>query len=455
VRQYHIRTIALIATLLALALPARAAKLEVGAPGWITPLVREAAALYVEETGNQVAVHPYRPTDFKSFAAQGGMDVLIGGCQDTMDEFAKGGFTVAGSAKPLTCSRASVVVAPANPKHIRGLEDLETPGLRWGLVNLDEQTQAGLLGEGEHTFAYTSSDPGVMMEWLAAGKVDAVLGWDGDYATHRLNPVVIRLPLSRYGKAAAAKTQAAVTTKTQAPTEAAALVNFLSANPRVHDLYAARGCMTDDGAGAISFEDVSANRFAKAGVYDSISRQLREDYRVTDGVAVDVGCGPGRLALALANGSQLHVIGVDIEPEAIELARKHAQEAGLAARTEFYCADAHSLPLPDNSADLLVSRATIQFLRDQALAIREAYRVLKPGGVAFIGNGLGRYLTPEQEKQMHAGWKSPQDVEKETGRSLFPFWPKSLDAVMTRSGISSYRLVHEGGDWIEIRKPAA
>jgi len=447
--------LALVTALVTLASPLWAAKLNIGAPAWIAPLVRDAAAVFVEETGNPVAVHAYHPGKAQEFAAGGGMDVLIGGCQDTVDEFAKSGHIVPGSAKPVTCSRIAVIVPPTNPKHVRGLEDLGRPDLRWGVVSIEDETLEKLLGKGQHAFASTTTDPYVMMEWLAGGKVDAVLGWDGDYATHRLNPVVIRLPVSRYGEAAAARTQAAVTTKAQAPSEAAALVRFLSEDRRARDLYVARGFMLDDGAGAIKFEDVSANRFAKVGVYSGIARQLVEDYHITDGVAVDIGCGPGRLALALAGQTNLSIVGVDIEPEAVELARKYSAEAGLTDRLQFMCADAHSLPLPDNSADLIVSRATIQFLRDQPLALHEAYRVLKPGGIAFIGNGLGRYVTPEQETQMHeGGWKSPRDIENETGKSPFPFWVKSLDALMTRTGIDSYRIVRDGGDWIEIRKPA-
>jgi len=162
------------------------------------------------------------------------------------------------------------------------------------------------------------------------------------------------------------------------------------------------------------------------------------------------------MAVILAKQTKLKVTGLDIEPEAIEAGRRHAQEQGVADRVSFVCADAHSLPFPDNSANLIVSKGTLPFLRDQVQAIREVYRVLKPGGVAFLGGGFGRYTSAEQKAQMGGGmseaWYGVDAATASTGKAVFPFPIVSYDVIMTRTGIADYRVIREGGNWVEIRK---
>ncbi|HEY4453153.1 MAG TPA: methyltransferase domain-containing protein [Pseudonocardiaceae bacterium] len=97
-----------------------------------------------------------------------------------------------------------------------------------------------------------------------------------------------------------------------------------------------------------------------------------------DGIAVDVGSGPGNItaALARAAGPDSLAIGVDIS-EAM-LARAVAAEAS--ANVGFVRADAQRLPLRTEIADAVVSMAALQLIPDPAAALREMVRVLGPGG---------------------------------------------------------------------------
>jgi SAM-dependent methyltransferase len=436
----------------------QAARLEVSAPSWSVPLLREAAARYVEETGNQVDVVPYRPANLMEYAQRTHSDVLILGCYGDEVSLAKEALIQPGSARPITYSHVSAIVAPTNPKHVRGLEDLTRPDLRWAMCGLDAERFQDLFKEAKPTFAYTTGDPATALDLLVKGRVDAVLGWDGDYVTTAYNPVVIRLPVSRYGIGVIAKSQAAVSAHAPSPAAAADLVTFLSSDVGVKDSYLRRGFMIDDGAWAASYDKEKAPRFQP--VYQSVSRQLVEDYGVTRGVALDLGSGPGLMTLALAKTTQLRITGVDQEPEMVELARKHAAEAELTDRVQFVCADAHSLPFPDDSVDLIVSRGMLPFLRDQALAMRECYRVLKPGGVALVGCGEGRYVAKSEEVETPemAGdnwYGADPSSRKGRERSIFPFPVKSFDALMTRAGIPVYKAILDHGTWVEFRKPLA
>ncbi len=108
--------------------------------------------------------------------------------------------------------------------------------------------------------------------------------------------------------------------------------------------------------------------------------ELRPGMRV-----LDVGCGPGPIPLDLRQyvepgGS---VVGVDVEPGQIEVARKRAAERQIADVT-FEAATAYELPFEDNSFDALLMAALLGNLQQPDVALKEAFRVLKPGGVIAI-----------------------------------------------------------------------
>ena len=94
-------------------------------------------------------------------------------------------------------------------------------------------------------------------------------------------------------------------------------------------------------------------------------------------LTLDIGCGEGRLTRDLQAGGH-RTIGVDVSPTLVEAARA-ADPAG-----EYALADAASLPFPDGHADLAVAFMSFQDVDDMAGAVREAARVLEPGGRLVI-----------------------------------------------------------------------
>ncbi|GAA4444497.1 class I SAM-dependent methyltransferase [Actinokineospora soli] len=116
------------------------------------------------------------------------------------------------------------------------------------------------------------------------------------------------------------------------------------------------------------------------GMLRGFYRRLATDVPAEPGtVLVDVGTGPGMLLHHLAgSGAELH--GVDPSPDMVAIARRVADDAGLAERLTFAAGSAEDLPFPDASVDVLVSSLSLHHWADVARAATEARRVLRPGG---------------------------------------------------------------------------
>lgn len=95
---------------------------------------------------------------------------------------------------------------------------------------------------------------------------------------------------------------------------------------------------------------------------------------------LDVGCGLGEAALALAQdlGDDGEVVGVDASESMLRVARANAATARC--RVRFTVGDAGSLDEPDGSFDAARSERTLQWLTDPAAAVAEMVRVVRPGG---------------------------------------------------------------------------
>lgn len=96
---------------------------------------------------------------------------------------------------------------------------------------------------------------------------------------------------------------------------------------------------------------------------------------------LDLGSGAGFdcLAAAVEVGSRGRVVGVDMTPEMVRLARRHAADAGVDT-VDFIQAEIESLPFPDASFDVVISNCVINLCADKTRVFAEACRVLKPNG---------------------------------------------------------------------------
>jgi SAM-dependent methyltransferase len=98
-------------------------------------------------------------------------------------------------------------------------------------------------------------------------------------------------------------------------------------------------------------------------------------------VVLDLGSGGGIdcFLAARAVGPEGRVIGLDMTPDMIKLARRNAREIG-ASNVDFRYGEMEEMPLPDGSVDVIISNCVINLSPDKDAVFREAYRVLRPGG---------------------------------------------------------------------------
>ena len=104
-------------------------------------------------------------------------------------------------------------------------------------------------------------------------------------------------------------------------------------------------------------------------------------------LVLDVATGTGHTALALAP-HVAHVTGLDLTSEMLEQARQLAEARGV-TNVDWVLGDAQELPFADGSFDIWTARAAPHHFSDLGRAIREAFRILRPGGVLVIIDGSG------------------------------------------------------------------
>jgi ubiquinone/menaquinone biosynthesis C-methylase UbiE len=107
--------------------------------------------------------------------------------------------------------------------------------------------------------------------------------------------------------------------------------------------------------------------------------------QATDAI-LDIACGPGSFALALAPQVRL-AMGVDLTPEMLRQARAFQTEKNV-PNAAFACGDAEQLPFPDAAFDLVTCQCSFHHMPKPGLVLREMVRVTKPGGRLLIIDAL-------------------------------------------------------------------
>src|SRR5216683_3198210 len=174
-------------------------------------------------------------------------------------------------------------------------------------------------------------------------------------------------------------------------------------------------CCGASAASALGCDPITANLYN-----DSQMQQVPGE-----ALQASLGCGnptalarlnPGEVVLDLGSGGGIDVLlsarrvgptgkayGLDMTDEMLALANENKRKAG-AENVEFLKGEIEHIPLPDNSVDVIISNCVINLSADKDRVLREAFRVLKPGGRLAVSDVLTRGEVDAQIRQNILLW---------------------------------------------------
>jgi SAM-dependent methyltransferase len=148
--------------------------------------------------------------------------------------------------------------------------------------------------------------------------------------------------------------------------------------------------------------------------YPYVVQDVLKYCRPNKGFWVDLGAGKGQVAIPLTEATGNPVVLLDPKADALAEGLEIARKSGLQDRLFAVVGAAEHMPFPDGSVDLVVSRGSIFFWEDPVKGLQEVYRVLRPGGKAYIGGGAGSgYPKPAVEKLIRERREKMQGEEAE------------------------------------------
>jgi ubiquinone/menaquinone biosynthesis C-methylase UbiE len=187
-------------------------------------------------------------------------------------------------------------------------------------------------------------------------------------------------------------------------------------------------------------------------IYPYVAAQIMEVYQRENGSVLELGPFSGGISLELARSHPRIAITIGAEsPAVIEYLRRKIALSGLSKRITVGATGLENLQFMDAQFDLVVLRGAFFFLKDRVGLLGEIVRVLKAGGMAFVGGGYGKGTPKELIEEIA---DRSRELNKRLGRKRVS--KEELEEVVRKSELADLCTIEEeGGLWITIRKQNA
>jgi ubiquinone/menaquinone biosynthesis C-methylase UbiE len=191
-----------------------------------------------------------------------------------------------------------------------------------------------------------------------------------------------------------------------------------------------------------------ATRLVIESYYSGVAEEIVSDFQ--EGSLLDLGTGPGYLPIEIVKRSpSIRCDGIDLSGRLIKMARVNARKSGVAGRLNFEVGNAANLRFQDESYDRVISTGMLHMLKDPIKVLGECYRVLKPGGEAWIYDPARVSSQLDKEK-----WKASLNFIEKFSYILFKLYlrmnppytysQKQVEEMVAATKFKEYEIEEEG-----------